>query len=162
MLACVAALSSGCCLLQSPSPSTPTLLRGPPEQWELMSKDERGEHMVASVMPTMGKLFEGHDPARYSDFACTTCHGGDAMDRGFAMPNPSLPSVYPLQAPERQQSMRDQPNVVRFMSDRVVPTMATLLQLPASDSASENAVSCFSCHPLGQPAQAYDATIQGS
>lgn len=124
----------------------------PPRPWAEMSDDEHREWMVTEVLPRMSVAFQGYDAERYTNFGCATCHGQSAFENGFAMPNPALPALYPTGSPEQRQMVREYPEIVRFMFNRVVPPMQTLLGAPAYDAETLEGFSCYACHPhAGDP-----------
>lgn len=126
----------------------------PPEPWEQMSFDERKRYMGRQVMPVVAPMFEAYDPEAFAGFSCDTCHGEDMQDRGFEMPNPSLPALYPTGTPEQRQMVEEHPELVRFMFNDVLPTMQTLLGAEPYDEDTGTGFSCFSCHPHAEGAGA--------
>ncbi len=141
-------LSSSACagsaqLAETPSAEAPR----PPRAWAEMSHDERQEWMVNEVLPRMTTVFAEYDHNRYEGFGCRNCHGPNAREEAFRMPSPSLPALYPTGSPEQRQMVREYPEGVRCMFNRVVPTMQTLLGAPEYDAATGQGFSCYSCHP---------------
>ncbi len=65
------------------------------------------------------------------------------------MPAPDLPPLFPREAPETQAMIRDEPEMLQFMSESVVPSMQTLLGLEPYNHETQTGFSCFSCHPHG-------------
>jgi hypothetical protein len=122
-------------------------LHEPPRPWASMAHDARQVWMMDEVLPRMSALFTEHDPARYADFGCGSCHGPDARAHQFAMPSPALPALYATGTAEQRQMVTDYPDGVRFMFNRVVPTMQTLLGAPDYDAATSQGFSCYACHP---------------
>jgi hypothetical protein len=119
-----------------------TVPEGASKTWPEMSTGDRIEHMSSVVSPRMKALFQDFDKARFSDFGCPTCHGEGAEDGGFAMPNPSLPT---LDASGLfKQHRKEAPEITRFMWKEVEPEMAALLGLPKG----EEGLHCASCHPM--------------
>src|SRR5690349_2238439 len=55
--------------------------------WDDMTPEQRGRFMAEVVVPQMRPVFQGHDATRYAEFGCATCHGANAHDVGFRMPN---------------------------------------------------------------------------
>src|SRR3954466_10799023 len=69
---------------------------GPPEvAWKDMTKDQKMKFMKAVVTPKMKVTFQKFDPKMFEKFNCGTCHGKDAKDREFKMPNPKA-DIHPL------------------------------------------------------------------
>lgn len=124
----------------------------PPRPWAEMSGDEHRAWMVEEVLPRMTVAFQAHDAERYANFGCATCHGPGARERGFEMPSPALPALYPTGSPEQQQMVREHGDMVRFMFNRVLPPMQTLLGAADFDAETQQGFSCYACHPhAGEP-----------
>ncbi len=122
----------------------------PPERpWAELSTDERRAHMARHVVPVMSELFAEYDPERFADVSCGTCHGEGARERGFAMPNPDLPTLYPTGSIGQVQTVERFPEGARFMFSRVMPAMQTLLGAETYDPATGEGFSCYACHPRG-------------
>lgn len=102
--------------------------------------------MVREVLPRMSALFAAYDGERYAEFECATCHGEDARERDFAMPNPSILPLHPTGSAGQHQTVRDHPEGVRFMYNQVLPTMQALLGASAFDEATGAGFTCFACH----------------
>lgn len=145
-----ATLAAGCGGSSSPPPANnnveATTVAGPPKPWVEMTIDEKRDYMAEHVLPTMSELFTAYDPVRYAGFSCKTCHGNDAREQGFHMPN-GLPPLWPSGTPEQQQMVRQHPDMARFMFNRVLPTMTQLLGQPAWDNVEKTGFSCYNCHP---------------
>ncbi|WP_437291791.1 hypothetical protein [Sorangium sp. So ce406] len=123
-----------------------------PVAWKDMSFEERSEFMTDIVLPRMTEVFVEYD-AKYENMTCETCHGSDAVARGYAMPTPQ---IAPLPAtPEGfLEWVADPAHPEReafgtFMYERVVPEMAALLEIPRFDPMTETGdFSCHYCHTL--------------
>jgi hypothetical protein len=127
--------------------ASPDTIEGPPRPWGEMTHEERGAYMARAVVPRMGALFAEYDAERYADLDCSTCHGPDASARGFEMPNPSLLPLSPSGTEGQRHTVDQYPEGVRFMFNRVVPTMRALLGEPEFDPATGEGFTCFDCHP---------------
>lgn len=151
-LAACGASSSGASSPRAPATSEPTAapIPGPTRPWGELSQDERRAHMTREVLPRMTELFAAYDPVRYDGFGCATCHGDDARERGYAMPSPSLLPLHPTGSEGQQQMVREHADGVRFMYNRVLPTMQALLGAPAFDENTGEGFSCFACHPRAE------------
>lgn len=134
--------------------SEPVQISGPPKPWAEMSDQERGHYMGEKVLPVMTDLFMAYDAHEFADFGCETCHGTNARAREFEMPNPELPALYPTGTPEQHQMVQEHPNMVRFMFNKVLPTMQTLLGIEAYNEATHTGFSCYHCHPHAEPPSA--------
>lgn len=119
----------------------------PPAPWAQLDAAAKREWMAQEVLPRMSELFQAQGPERYADFSCATCHGPSPQDRGFEMPSPALPALYPTGTPEQQQMVQQYEAQCRFMFSRVLPTMQALLGAPDYDEATQEGFSCYSCHP---------------
>jgi hypothetical protein len=128
---------------------------GPPEvAWKDMTKDQKMKFMKAVVNPKMKVTFQKFDPKAFEKFGCATCHGKDAKDREFKMPNPKA-DIHPLpdNGPEFQALMAKKPTwpkFAKFMGEEVNPQLAGLLNLPKFDpkKPDPNAFGCKNCHTL--------------
>ncbi|MCA9694217.1 MAG: hypothetical protein KC636_31820 [Myxococcales bacterium] len=112
--------------------------------WEQMNFQERRAHMTRVVLPQMKAVFQAHDPERFANFGCQTCHGQGSADGSFAMPNPDL-----MQFPRRgfkQEVYVPHREMVRFMWGEVQPKMAELLGMRESKYGRGAGFSCRNCH----------------
>ncbi len=102
--------------------------------WADMDRAKRMEFMGLQVLPEMKALFQSHDSGEYGGFQCQNCHGDDFESVDFKMPNSlyGLPEADPIKAANDYN-----PEVTKFMMEKVVPTMSKLLSKD---------VTCFSCH----------------
>lgn len=103
--------------------------------------------MSRHVVPAMTDLFLAYDAERFGDFGCPTCHGADASARHYAMPNPSLPVLYPTGSVGQHRAVAQFPEGVRFMFSEVTPAMGQLLGAPEFDETTHEGFTCFACHP---------------
>jgi hypothetical protein len=101
------------------------------------------------VLPTMADLFAEYDAERFANISCKTCHGNDASAVGFHMPN-QLPTLWPSRTPEQRHMVELHPDMVRFMFNRVLPTMTKLLGQPGWNNDDQTGFSCFNCHPRAE------------
>ena len=112
--------------------STPYVKPGP---WQDMSFDEREEYMREVVEPTMEALFAEYDPESFGNIGCSTCHGQNAADNDYAMPN----GLEPLDVADFPLS----DEIADFMDDEVKPAMAELLD---QEPFPQGEFGCFNCH----------------
>lgn len=114
--------------------------------WAEMDFEERREYMVEVVAPTMREIFQERDAQRWADFSCFTCHGADAADRNYAMPNQL--SALPLEGTLDYAESLD-PEMNEFMLDEVFPVFVDLLDETkyAPDDAPDG-YRCTGCHAV--------------
>jgi hypothetical protein len=119
---------------------------GPPQvAWKDMTKQQRGKYMRAVVIPKFKELFTAFDAKHFAKVECATCHGQGAPDRGFKMPNPDL-YVLPGSQAEWGALMKEKPEWLKFMSEKVKPVMATLLGKEEFDPQNPNKPDTLGCH----------------
>ena len=127
---------------QTAGDETTTTDEAGPIAWADMSMEQRGAFMNDTVMPEMRAMFQEFDGERYAEFNCSTCHGDNAQEVGFEMPN-GLAPLDPSQIGAMFQS--DQP-MAQFMTQRVWPRMAELLQEEPFNPETGQGFSCLNCH----------------
>jgi hypothetical protein len=110
--------------------------------WADMTPEQRGHYMAEVVMPEMSAMFQEHDAEEFADFSCATCHGDNAHDVAFHMPN-GLHPLNPAEIPAMFGST--DPDLV-FMTQRVWPRMAELLEMQPYDPETHEGFSCMHCH----------------
>jgi hypothetical protein len=115
-------------------------LGAPGIPWEKKTHEERMGFMGGHVEPKMKALFVAYDSS-YSTFGCQTCHGRDMELIDFGMPN----DIYALSVEDPiEDAMGYDEDVAKFMIEKVVPTMASLM---SKTSGKPGGVTCFTCHP---------------
>jgi len=140
----------------------PNVIPSPPTPWEEMSFDEKKSWMVREVTPRIGPMFEAYDAERFAGFSCEGCHGEDAQERNYAMPNAGIFTLYATGSQEQVDMVNDMRPMVNFMFREVVPAMKTLLGAPDYDTETGEGFGCFACHPdggEGTPANAEQAFL---
>lgn len=141
---------------EAPMPPMPEGLHGPATPWARMTAQQKGRYMGESVMPAMTALLQAYDPAHFAQVTCATCHGANAREVHFHMPN-TLPALPAFGTPAAQQRMAAERRMYEFMGTRVRPAMSQLLGLPPFDPQTRQGFGCFGCHPhegAGTPAAA--------
>lgn len=128
---------------------------GPPEvAWKDMTKEQKGKFMKAVIVPKMKVTFQKFDGKKFEKFNCATCHGKDAKDREFKMPNPKA-DIHPL--PDSAEGFKammakkpDWPKWAKFMGEEVEPQIAGLLGMPVFNpqKPDKDAFGCNRCHTL--------------
>ncbi|MGQ0504953.1 MAG: hypothetical protein ACT4TC_06495 [Myxococcaceae bacterium] len=149
------------CATSNPSAATPEQAHAAVEDssplvtpkevpWKDMTKQQRGRYMVKVVSPKMREVFQAYDPKEFAKFDCKTCHGKGAKERGFEMPTPDLPALPSSEKEFMATTMKEHPEMVKFMGEKVSPMTAELLGLPPFNhqKPDPNAFSCNGCHTL--------------
>lgn len=116
---------------------------GREKPWAEMDESERMEHMAKVVMPRMQAIFQGHDPERFADFGCATCHGSGPSSGNFAMPNPALPKLDAANLYKKHRKDPEQKDLLRVMWKEVEPAMGEALALTYGFGGQ---IECGSCH----------------
>jgi len=118
--------------------------------WKEMTGPQRGRYMAKVVTPKMKALFQAYDPKHFAKFDCASCHGKSAKERKFKMPSPELPALAASPEVFMATTMKEKPEMVKFMGEKVTPLMAQLLGRPHFDHAKPDptAFSCTGCHTL--------------
>ncbi len=131
-----------------PEPTEPTEPTDPAGDtaYEDMSHEQQAEHMSDVVVPAMAALFAEYDGESFGELNCATCHGENAAANGFEMPSAEITVLPPFGTPEQRQIAADQPEMVAFMVQRVVPEMARLLGKQPFDPETGTGFGCGACH----------------
>lgn len=95
--------------------------------------------MIFTVLPALARRFQPFEGTPYPELACRSCHGDDAEEVEFRMPN-GLPSLDPSHMPSADSSNPEEARTTRFMAEVVLPTADRLMQ-------AGGRLTCFSCHP---------------
>lgn len=114
---------------------------GADKLWSEMNEEERIAHMGAVVVPAMRPIFQGHDPERFADFSCATCHGSGATSGDFHMPNGDLPELDAANFYKAERKAH--PDMVKLMWKEVEPTMGEALGVTYSFGGT---IECSTCH----------------
>jgi hypothetical protein len=131
------------------APAVGPLASAPPsarrDSWSESSWEERHDQMTWLVHPDMAKLFQRFEKTPYPELTCRTCHGADAEQVQYKMPN-GLPALDPLHMPDPNSG--PDAEITKFMYDEVTPRMADLLGVDLRDPRTGRGFGCFSCHPV--------------
>ena len=135
--------ATGAQATEAPAAASPQIMLA----WKDLPKEQRGKYMATVVVPRMKEVFRAFDPKEFAEFGCKTCHGKSARERGFEMPTPEL-AVLPSSREEFSALLKEKPEWVKFMAEKVTPEMATLLGTTAYDPKTQQpgAFGCPNCH----------------
>lgn len=100
-------------------------------RWAQLSFAERHELMTFTVHPTLAVRFQQYYGTDSATLACITCHGRDAEEVAYQMPN-GLPTLDPEAIPDTDEA-RFMAEVVTAVADRTMRAGGT--------------ITCFTCHP---------------
>lgn len=112
----------------------------PDVPFDSLDHEQRIQFMKEKVVPTMEPLFKNHDPKKYAEFGCKTCHGDGAAQGKFDMPNDKLPKLF---GPSMDKFKKED---VEWMGKEIKPTMAKLLQQPEFSQENPKGFGCLECH----------------
>jgi hypothetical protein len=136
---------------ESPETTAEPVAEAPAEtsgggDWASMNREQRMQYMQDTVLPNAKALFVEVAPDEYADFNCKTCHGDNAQEVDFAMPNhlPPLPTTDTINA-----AMAANEGVAKFMLEKVTPGMAGMLGREVISESNPDGFSCFGCHQKG-------------
>lgn len=123
----------------APEPAAEVVLpEGVP--FDKLDQDQRIAFMKQKVMPAMTPVFQNHDPKKYAEFGCVTCHGEQAKQGHFDMPNPDLPKL------NFKDMSQHKPADLEWMGKDVKPSMAKILGLPEYTPETPTGFGCLHCH----------------
>jgi hypothetical protein len=108
-----------------------------------LSTDKKAEVMLTKVVPNVGKEFKAHDSKKFEKFGCATCHGPQKKDD----PHKVLPKLT-LSNGGFEKLAKAKPEMMKFMSEKVVPTMADALGEKPYDPATKQGFGCAGCHTV--------------
>lgn len=114
--------------------------------WSEMDFEQRRDYMTQVVEPDMRELFQARDPQRWSDFYCHSCHGADAVERDYAMPNQL--AALPLEGTLDHAESLD-PELTTFMLEQVFPVFVELLdESKYAHEDNPDGYRCTGCHAV--------------
>ena len=113
---------------------------------DLTTSEEKGQFMKEKIMPKMTALFQEFDGERYGEFTCASCHGADAADVGFKMPN----GLAPLNPEGIAPMFESEEPMAVFMTQKVWPEMTNLLGAAPYNPETHEGFSCLNCHATKQ------------
>jgi mono/diheme cytochrome c family protein len=98
------------------------------------------EFMKQKVLPAMESIFKNHDPQKFGEFGCQTCHGAQAAKGKFDMPSVDLPAL------DFEDLSKFKQEDLEWMAQRVKPAMAKLLSRPELVPENLTGFGCQNCH----------------
>ncbi|MBK7864732.1 MAG: hypothetical protein IPJ65_40255 [Archangiaceae bacterium] len=118
--------------------------------WKDMTGQQRGRYMAKVVLPKLRPVFQAFDGEKFAKVTCATCHGEHGKQNEFKMPSAELPSLPDSPEVFMATVMKEQPEMVKFMGEKVVPMTAELLGIEAFNpqAPKEGAFGCHGCHTL--------------
>jgi hypothetical protein len=127
---------------KAPSPAAPPPAAAalPDVPFEQLDHDQRAEFMKQKVVPAMAPLFQNHDATKFAQFGCETCHGTEAKQGHFDMPNPGLPKL------DFSNMKKFEPADLEWMKTDIMPTMAKLLGMDPYTPQNPKGFGCLGCH----------------
>lgn len=128
---------------ETPATGTAEAAAAPlPEKWSKdMTKEQQIAFMKEKIMPAMDPVFKAHDAKEYEKFGCETCHGPE-----YKTPTEYLPSLTLKDG--NLTCFTEDPEVSKWMAEKVVPAMAAAMGLPAYDPATHQGFGCGGCHAI--------------
>src|SRR5262245_58739112 len=89
-----------------------------------LEHEQRIAFMKQKVEPAMRPVYQHHAPKDFAQFGWSSCHGEQAKEGHFDMPNPKLPK---LNFTDMSKFKKED---IEWMKAQVMPTMGKILQLP--------------------------------
>jgi hypothetical protein len=108
-----------------------------------LTKEQKAAFMKAHVAPRMAKVFQEANAEKYANFDCKTCHGPD-----FKLPKDHLPKL--TMKKDKMTAFTEKPDVSKFMAEKVVPEMASILGMQPFDPKTKQGFGCMGCHTVEQ------------
>lgn len=147
LLVAVVILAAAC---GSKPPTTTTPKEGegsaavalPDLPFDKLDHDQRIEFMKHKVMPAIKPVFQNHDAKDFAEFGCVTCHGDEAKQGHFDMPNPKLPKL------NFNDMSKFKKEDIEWMEKQVLPTMGKVLDMPLYSKENPKGFGCLACHTL--------------
>lgn len=143
----VAAVCAAACGSKSPevsttpaAPAAGAAVALPDLPFDKLDHDQRIAFMKQKVMPAMKPVFANHDGTKFAELHCTNCHGEQAKEGHFDMPNPKLPKL------NFNDMSKFKKEDIEWMGKEVMPTMAKLLDMPVYSKDNPKGFGCLGCH----------------
>jgi hypothetical protein len=124
------------------APSAGAAVALPDVAFDKLDHDQRIAFMKQKVMPAMKPVFANHDSTKFAELHCTNCHGEQAKEGHFDMPNPKLPKL------NFNDMSKFKKEDIEWMEKEVLPTMAKLLDMPMYSKDNPKGFGCLGCHTM--------------
>ena len=111
-----------------------------------LPKEKKVDIMMTKVVPDVGKVFKEHDAKKYAKFNCKTCHG-DAKEKSKDDPKKVLPKLT-FSNGGMEKLEKSKPAMVKFMREKVLPTMAAAIGEKPYDAQTKQGFNCGDCHTI--------------
>jgi hypothetical protein len=112
----------------------------PDVPFDKLDHDQRIAFMKQKVVPQMKPIFQNHNAKTFAEFGCRTCHGEQAKEGHFDMPNPKLPKL------NFNDLSKFKKEDLEWMGKEVMPTMAKILDQPVYSKDNPKGFGCLECH----------------
>ncbi len=132
------------------TPETTAAASTPAVAWSSMNHEQKMDYMEHTVMPEMTRMFQEFDGHRYERFTCGTCHGANAREVNFHMPN----GIAPLDPTAIPGMFASQDRMHVFMTQRLWPRMTEMLGAQRYNPETHQGFGCMGCHGMRTPAAA--------
>lgn len=126
-----------------PGPETPKVKEPETPKFDSLPRDKKVEIMSTKVVPNVGKDFKEFDAKRFGTFGCATCHGPSKKED----PHKVLPKLT-MSNGGFEKMQQKKPEIVKFMSEKVVPDMAAALGEKPMDPTTHQGFGCGGCHEV--------------
>jgi hypothetical protein len=110
-----------------------------------MTGSERSDFMKKVVLPKVRPAFRNADPKEFAKMNCAPCHGPNARETQFEMPNPKLTKLPSTPAGWKKLAAKEA-KMMAFMKDELTPMMAELLHEAPFDPKTGKGFGCLECH----------------
>jgi len=130
----------------APPPKNVAHPNNAPPSWPTLSWEDRHERMTFTVLPNMAQTWQEFSKTDSPTLTCRSCHGADAENLNYKMPNPNLPQLDPTRMPRKDSSDAREARWTKFMIDEVVPDMTSLMDTAPYDPKTKTGFGCFNCH----------------
>jgi hypothetical protein len=107
-----------------------------------MPTKDKGVFMKKKVVPALAKTFQDHDPKKYANFGCKTCHGPAMKPK----PVDFLPELHMKDG--KLVEAAKEADMVKFMGEHVEPDMAAVFGKQPYDPKTNSGYGCNGCHKV--------------